>query len=75
METADGTRQQQLTDNRTLIKLSIFMMNTDTHHNIMNLKHLFTLFSILIRHSFLVIFVILISSSHLRSPPQQKQQQ
>jgi len=46
METADGTRQQQLTDNRTLIKLSIFMMNTDTHHNTMNLKHLFTVFSI-----------------------------
>jgi hypothetical protein len=46
METADGTRQQRLTDNRTLIKLSIFMMNTDTHHNSMNLKRLFTVFSI-----------------------------
>jgi hypothetical protein len=67
METAKGRRQSQMTDNRTLILLSIFTQSSECIHNKLFLNTLIVFFcrfkdSIL----FLVIFVILIASGHRR---------
>jgi len=46
METAEGARQLQLSDNRTLIKLSIFQLYMDLNHNHMFLITLFLFFKV-----------------------------
>jgi hypothetical protein len=65
METAKARRQLQVTDNRTLILLSIFHFYQKRIHKNLFLKVLFVVFgSFYDAILFLVIFVILITSGH-----------
>jgi len=44
METADGSRQQPIADNRTLIFISIFLFNIETYNKHLNLLCFFDVF-------------------------------